>query len=77
MKVHKGEEIACKCLRPAGNFIRDIDAHASISSEDIAISVPGVPDALGCWVCPDCGEEVAQRFSGDQWRVRTRRGWLH
>jgi hypothetical protein len=76
MKAVKGEGIVCKCPRPAGNFLRDIDDETSISSENIAIALPGVPDSLGCWVCPECGEEVAQRFSGDQWRVRTKRGWL-
>jgi hypothetical protein len=76
MKAIKGEGIVCKCPRPAGNFLRDIDDETSISSEDIAIALPGFPGGLGCWVCAECGEEVAQRFSGDQWRVRTKRGWL-
>jgi hypothetical protein len=65
-----------KCPAPAGNFLRDIDDQTSISSKDIAISLSGVPDGLGCWACPECGEEVAQRFSGDHWRVRTKRGWI-
>ena len=76
MKVRKGEEIVCDCPRPAGNFLRDVDEDASISSEDIAISLPGAHDDLGRWVCPDCKEQVAQRFAGDQWCVRTRRGLL-
>jgi hypothetical protein len=76
MKAHKGEEIVCDCPRPAGNFLRDIDEDARISSEDIAISLPGAHDDLGRWVCPDCKEQVAQRFAGDQWCVRTRRGLL-
>jgi hypothetical protein len=76
MKAHKGEEIVCKCSRPAGTFLSDVDQGSSISSEDIAISLPGVADDLGCWVCPKCGEEVAQRYGADEWRAKTKRGWL-
>ena len=37
MKAHKGEEIACDCSRPAGNFLREVDGGAGISSKDFAI----------------------------------------
>jgi hypothetical protein len=42
MKAHKGEEIICKCPRPAGTFLSDVDQGSSISSEDIAISCPAL-----------------------------------
>ena len=76
MKAHKGEEIICKCPRPAGTFLSDVDQGSSISSEDIVIFLPGVGDDFGCWVCPKCGEEVAQCYAADQWRAKTKRGWL-
>jgi hypothetical protein len=76
MKAHTGEEIICKCPRPAGTFLSDVDQGSSISSEDIAIFLPGAVDDFGCWVCPKCGEEVAQRYGADQWRAKTKRGWL-
>ena len=37
MKAHAGEEIVCKCAQPAGNFRHNVEDHASISSDDIAI----------------------------------------
>jgi hypothetical protein len=52
MKAHKGEEIICKCPRPAGTFLSDVDQGSSISSEDIAIFSPGVADDFGWGVCP-------------------------
>ncbi len=75
MKAREGEEIVCGCPRPVGSFRRDVGGDASISSDDIAISLPGIPDDLGRWVCPECKVPVAQ-FAGDHWRVKTRRGWL-
>jgi hypothetical protein len=74
-KAVKGEGIVCKCLRPAGDFLCDVDDNASISSDDLAIFLPGVPDDFGRWVCPECKEEVAL-FSGKRWRVKTKRGWI-
>jgi hypothetical protein len=77
MKTHAGEEIVCKCTQPAGNFRHNVEDHASISSDDIAISpdLP-VPDADHRVLCPTCEETVAQRFSGDRWGVNTKKGWL-
>jgi hypothetical protein len=75
MKAHRGEEIVCDCGRVGGSFRNDVADDASISSRDITISLPDVPDFLGRWLCPDCRLEVA-RFSGNHWRVLTRRGWL-
>lgn len=75
MKAHKGEKIVCDCDRHAGSFRRGVDDRASISSEDISISLPGVPEGHGCWVCLTCNMTVA-RFSGGHWQVRTRNGWL-
>ena len=75
MKAYKGEEIICDCGRIAGNFRKDVPDGANISGDDIAISLQGVPDFLGRYLCPDCKFEVA-RFERDHWRVLTRRGWL-
>lgn len=75
MKAVRGEGIVCKCMRPAGDFLRDVGDNASISSDDLAIFLPGVPDDFGRWVCPECKEEVAL-FSGKRWRVKTKRGWI-
>jgi hypothetical protein len=74
MKAREGEEIVCKCPQPVGNFLRDVDDHAAISSEDFAISLPP-PNGFGRHVCPTCYTTVAQHF-GDHWRVWTKRGWL-
>jgi hypothetical protein len=49
---------------------------ASIWGEDITISLSGVPDFLGRWLCPDCNAEVA-RFSRSHWSVITRRGSIN
>ena len=76
MKAHKGEEIVCRCPEPAGRFLRDVDDHASISPHDIAISLPWSSIEAWRYVCPTCNATVAQRFSGDHWRVMTRNGWL-
>ena len=75
MKAHKGEEIVCNCARPAGSFRHDVEDRGRISSEDIAISLPGAPDDNGCWVCPTCKAAVA-RFIGDHWQVKTKNGLL-
>jgi hypothetical protein len=77
MKAHEGEEIVCKCAQPAGNFRHNVEDHASISSDDIAISpdLP-VPDDDDRVVCPTCKTLMAQRLSGDRWGVMTRNGWL-
>lgn len=75
MKAYRGEEIVCECGRIAGNFRKDVAVDARISAEDIAISLPGAPDFLGRYLCPDCKMEVA-RFEGGQWHAMTRRGWL-
>ena len=76
MKAHRGEEIICDCGRVAGSFRNDAADDASISGEDITISLSGVPDFLGRWLCPDCNAEVA-RFSRGYWSVITRRGWIN
>lgn len=75
MKAYRGEEIICQCGRVAGDFRNDVPDGASISSQDIAISLPGAPDFLGRHLCPDCKAEVA-RFEHGHWRVLTRRGLL-
>jgi hypothetical protein len=75
MKAYRGEEIICDCGRIVGNFGNDVPDGASISSHDIAISLPGAPDFLGRYLCPDCQMDVA-RFERGNWRVLTRRGWL-
>jgi hypothetical protein len=75
MKAVRGEGIVCKCMRPAGDFLRDVGDNASISSDDLAIFLPGVPDDFGRWGCAECKEEVAL-FSGKRWRVKTKRGWI-
>ena len=63
MKAHAGEEIVCKCTQPAGNFRHNVEDHASISSDDIAISpdLP-VPDADHRVVCPTCEETSGPAF---------------
>jgi hypothetical protein len=58
MKAYRGEEIICDCGRVAENFRNDVSDDASISGEDIAISLPGAPDFLGRYLCPDCKAEV-------------------
>ena len=77
MKAHKGEEIVCKCPKPAGRFHRDVEDGASISSDDIAIFTwLCTLDALaGRWTCKTCKATVAEQVSGG-WRVNTRKGWL-
>ena len=75
MKAYGGEEIICDCGRVAGSFHNDVPDGASISSKDIALSLPDSPDVLGRHLCPNCKAEVA-RFERDHWRVLTRRGWL-
>lgn len=76
MKAHKGDKIVCKCDQPAGSFHKDVNDGASITSNDIAFTLSGAHDDFGRWVCPTCKESVAERFVGDRWRVRTRKGWL-
>jgi hypothetical protein len=71
MKAHEGDEIICGCGRVVGSFRNDVQDGVSISADDFAISLPGAPDDLGRWLCPDCKEEVAG-FSGDHWRVISR-----
>jgi hypothetical protein len=75
MKALKGEEIVCDCAQPAGSFRDDVEDRASISSKNIAITLPGVPGDHGRWVCPVCHTTVAC-FISDRWRVRTINGWL-
>lgn len=76
MKAYEGEKIVCRCAQPAGKFRHDVDDRASISNDDIAISLPVTHDDLGRYVCPTCKVTVAQQFIGDCWGVRTRNGWL-
>jgi hypothetical protein len=75
MKAFKGDEIVCDCPRPAGSFLRDVDDGASISTDDIAITLPWSTIEAWRYVCPTCHVTVAQNF-GDHWRVRTRNGRL-
>jgi hypothetical protein len=78
MKAQEGEEIVCKCAQPAGNFLHDVEDHGSISTGDIAITLPGGAhhDRGFVWVCPTCNATVAQRFSDGHWGVNTKKGWL-
>jgi hypothetical protein len=64
MKAHEGEEIVCECVQPAGDFRHDVEDHASITSDDIAITLTGgVHHDWGfVWVCPTCNATVAERF---------------
>jgi hypothetical protein len=75
MKVHKGEGIVCRCPQPAGSFLPDVDDGASISSRDIAISLPWSSIEAWRYVCKMCKATVAE-LSGDHRLVRTRKGWL-
>jgi hypothetical protein len=72
MKASEGQEIVCNCPRPVGRFSSDVDDRANGSARDFEISLDGVPDDEGRWVCPICEIEVA-RFFGDHWRVITQR----
>lgn len=74
MKAHEGEEIVCGCARPAGIFLHNVDDVARISGKDFAISLDGVPDDRGSWLCPICKVRVAQHFD-NHWQVMTKKGW--
>jgi len=78
MKARDGEEIVCNCAQPAGSFRNNVEDGASIASHDIEIEPLMIWDLDngGRWFCPTCKETAAQRFSGDRWRVRTKRGWV-
>jgi hypothetical protein len=72
----RGKRSSANALSPL-DFRHDVEDHASISSDDIAISpdLP-VPDDDHCVVCPTGETLVAQRFSGDRSGVNTKKGWL-
>ena len=42
MKAREGEEIVCKCSRPAGTFLSDIDQGSSISSRTLKFPCPAL-----------------------------------
>ena len=77
MKAKTGDAIVCDCSHPAGSFRRDVEGGISISSKGIEISTADLSTDDDCYVCPVCKMEVARRFLGDRWRVRTKKVGLH